>query len=95
MVASERLRRELDDIERRIEDLQEVRYQVEADFNAVREGAGWTRTVSVFLLRRDLTRRIQALKLQRDVARNCYAETRKYEERLRLAERDKPRRVVA
>lgn len=95
MVASETLRRELDDTERGIEDLREVRHRVEADFRPIRRQAGWIRAFAVYLLRRDLDRRIENLALHRDIARNCHAEARRYEEWLKAPRRSEEREGVA
>lgn len=79
MVTVEKLRRELQDIDGRIEDLQETRYQVSADLGMVCGRVGLLRRLSVLWLQRDLTRQIQHLKLRRRMAHNCYVEAERRE----------------
>lgn len=84
-MASENLRRELESIEGRIEDLQEVLYDTEETFRRVRRPPGWIRALGFRMLQVDLKRRILGLEQRRDMVRTCYAEARRYEDWLKLA----------
>jgi hypothetical protein len=81
MVTVEKLQRELRDIDGRIEDLQETRYQVIADLRMVRGRVGLLRRLSVHWLQRDLSRQIQHLYLRRRMVHNCYVEAARREGR--------------
>lgn len=85
MTASENLRRELESIEGGIESLQETLCRVE-DLRSYGARPGWLRALGVRILKADLRRRIRDLEQRRGVARNCFAEARKYESWLRRAE---------
>ena len=87
MPASDNLRRELESIEARIEDLQESLYRVDADLRAIRGRIGWLRALRVRALKVGIRRQIQELKPRRAAARACYAEAKGYEEWLRLGGR--------
>lgn len=78
MSASENLKRELENIECRIEGLQEMLCRVD-DLRAVGIRPGWLRLLGVRALRIDLRRRIRDLEQRRMVVRNCHAEARKFE----------------
>jgi len=85
MATPEKLRRELESVEKEIEDLWEAEYQVEAEFGPVRAEAGPLRALSVYLLRLGFRRRRQNLKVRRNMLRNC----------LDQVQRDESRRVLA
>lgn len=78
-MASENIRRELKDIEARIEDLREVLYELDAGFCRLRGDVGWLGSLRVCALRTGLRRQIRELVLRREVARNCLAEACRYE----------------
>jgi hypothetical protein len=68
---------------------------VESDFRPIRRQAGWIRAFAVYLLRRDLDRRIENLMLQREIASNCHAEAKRYEEWLKAPRQAKGSEGVA
>ena len=83
MVTPDKLLQELHRIDRRIENLQETKHQIDTDFRMVRDQAGWVRRLSVYWLQKDLARQVQYLKMQRTMIRNCHVEAKKAEERKR------------
>ncbi len=98
MVTPDKLLQELRRIDRRIENLQETKYQIDADFRMVRDQAGWAKRLSVYWLQKDLARQVQYLKMQRRMIHNCYVEAKKAEGRKRLSseeERDTRPRLAA
>ncbi|MBA2694186.1 MAG: hypothetical protein H0U65_17110 [Rubrobacter sp.] len=71
MVASERLRIEMDDIEREIEEIEDYREML--DLCPKPEGlAGLSRQIRVYFLKRDLERRAHFLRMNRRSAFACY-----------------------
>lgn len=90
MAASENLKRELESIEGRIEDLQDTLCGVEG-LRAAGIRPGWLQVLGVRMLRTDLRRRIRDLEQRRRVVLNCYTEARRYEGWLRSAEREERR----
>ena len=84
MVTPDKLLQELHGIDRRIENLQETKSQVDTDFRMVRDQAGWVRRLSVYWLQKDLARQVQYLKMQRRMMLNCYVEAKKAEGKKRL-----------
>lgn len=72
MVASERLRLQMDEIEREIEEIEDYREMLGSCPRP--DGlAGISRGVRVYLLKRDLDRRARFLKMHRRAAYACYA----------------------
>jgi hypothetical protein len=81
MAASEELQRELDNIRREIDGLQEYEQQIELALGAVSGRLKWLRAPNAYLLKKDVGRRIQSLKLRHNVVRNCYLTVKMSEER--------------
>ena len=95
MAASENLRRELESIEARIEELREDLHRLDADFRMVRGRAGWLWALRVRAMRVGLGRQVRELELRRGAARTCLVETEGYEEWLRFsALRERPETLV-
>ncbi len=71
MVASERLRLEMDEIEREIEEIEDYRAMLES---CPRPDGVWglSRAIRVYLLKRDLERRMHSLRMNRRSAFACY-----------------------
>jgi hypothetical protein len=71
MVASERLRREMDEIDREIEEIEDYRQLL--DMCPKPDGlAGLSRGIRVYLLKRGLERRAYFLRMNRHSAYACY-----------------------
>lgn len=81
MVISQELARELDRTRTQIDELRELEHRLEADYRAVPSRVGWLRALWIRLLRRDLLRQVQYLKLRNSVVRNCYLEAKRDEAR--------------
>jgi hypothetical protein len=81
MATSEELRRELDRIHREIDELREYEHEIGMTLGAVPGCLKWLRAPSAYLLKKDVDRRIQTLKLRHNVVHNCYLTVRRCEER--------------
>ena len=81
MATSEELERELDRIQREIDELREYEHEIEMALGAVNGRFKWLRAPGSYLLKRDVTRQIQLLKWRNNVMRNCYLAVKGDEER--------------
>jgi sugar-specific transcriptional regulator TrmB len=83
MATSEELERELDRIQREIDELREREHEIEMALGAVNGLFKWLRAPGSYLLKRDVARQIQLLKWRNNAVRNCYLAVKRDEERKR------------